>query len=110
MLVSDIQSKYIFLSYGHDEFAAFAERLKRDLEADGYHVWFDVDRLTEGQDWENGVTSGMWWASWPVAGTSVVFPTGGPFHIILVAHAPSRFAAPEPAPGTTTCTSTRRSG
>jgi hypothetical protein len=38
--------------------------------------------VAEGQNWNNGVVNGMWWSSWPVAGTSLGFPTGAPLHII----------------------------
>lgn len=55
----NLTSKNIFLSYGHDEFAAAAERLKRDLEADGYRVWFDVERLKPGGDWEIYIEEGI---------------------------------------------------
>jgi hypothetical protein len=80
MPVPDIQSKCIFLSYGHDEFAAFAERLKRDLEADGYHVWFDVDRLTEGQNWENYIEEGL----------EGVAANGGQFLLLMTPHSVRR--------------------
>ena len=42
----------IFLSYGHDNYALLASRIKRDLEALGHEVWFDVERLKPGGDWE----------------------------------------------------------
>lgn len=53
----------IFLSYGHDEHAVLAERLKRDLEARGHEVWFDVDRLKPGGDWEAYNEEGFDWVS-----------------------------------------------
>ena len=55
----DLMTKNIFLSYGHDEFAVFAERLKRDLEEGGYSVWFDVERLKPGGDWEIYIEEGI---------------------------------------------------
>jgi hypothetical protein len=55
--------------------------------------------VAEGLDWQSGVTSGMWWASWPGAGTKVSLPTGVPLHIILVAHGLYRLAVSGPAPG-----------
>lgn len=42
----------IFLSYGHDNYASLAVRLQHDLEAYGHDVWFDVERLKPGGDWE----------------------------------------------------------
>ncbi len=51
----------IFLSYGHDEYAELAIRLKRDLAARGYEVWFDLHELTPGKDWESYIESGLSW-------------------------------------------------
>ncbi len=49
----------IFLSYGHDEHTAFALRLKSDLEQQGHEVWFDLDRLKPGGDWERYIEEGI---------------------------------------------------
>ena len=49
----------IFLSYGHDEYVSLASRLKRDLEALGHEVWFDVERLKPGGDWERYIEEGF---------------------------------------------------
>jgi hypothetical protein len=49
----------IFLSYGHDQYASLASRLKRDLEARGHDVWFDLERLRPGADWERYVEEGI---------------------------------------------------
>jgi len=49
----------IFLSYGHDKYAAVAERIKVDLEARGHQVWFDRERLKEGGDWEKYIEEGL---------------------------------------------------
>jgi hypothetical protein len=51
----------IFISYGHDEHAALAERMKADLEARGHEVWFDLDRLKPGGDWERYIKEGIEW-------------------------------------------------
>jgi hypothetical protein len=51
----------IFLSYGHDEHATLAERVKADLEARGHEVWFDIERLTPGGDWERYIEEGLDW-------------------------------------------------
>jgi WD40 repeat protein len=53
----------LFFSYGHDEFALLAERLKSDLLKRGYEVWFDVDRIRPGGDWEAYITEGLEWVS-----------------------------------------------
>ena len=55
--------KRLFISYGHDHHAAFAERLKGDLESRGYEVWFDRDRIKPGGDWENYIHEGLEWVS-----------------------------------------------
>jgi hypothetical protein len=56
-------SKRIFLSYGHDEYAALAQRVKTDLEARGHQVWFDIEQLTPGRDWEAYIERGLDWVS-----------------------------------------------
>jgi WD40 repeat protein len=49
----------IFLSYGHDKYASLAGRIKRDLEAAGHEVWFDLERLKPGGDWERYIEEGF---------------------------------------------------
>jgi hypothetical protein len=49
----------IFSSYGRDEHAREALRIKADLEARGHDVWFDADRLREGRDWETFIEEGL---------------------------------------------------
>jgi hypothetical protein len=51
--------KRIFLSYGHDEHASDARRIKTDIEARGHEVWFDEERLREGRDWEAWIEQGL---------------------------------------------------
>jgi hypothetical protein len=53
----------IILSYGHDGYASLAERIKRDLEAQGNEVWFDAERLKTGGDWERYIEEGLDWVS-----------------------------------------------
>ena len=53
----------IFISYGHDELAGFALRLKDDLVAEGFEVWFDLDMLRPGADWEHYIEEGLDWIS-----------------------------------------------
>lgn len=55
------KGKRIFLSYGHDDHASFAARLKNDLAAAGYDVWFDADRIQPGGDWERYIEEGLSW-------------------------------------------------
>lgn len=49
----------IFLSYGRDEYSRDALRVKAGLEARGHEVWFDVERLREGRDWEAWIEQGL---------------------------------------------------
>lgn len=66
----------IFLSYGHDEHAELALRLKEDLQARGHQVWFDLDRLKPGGDFEAYIEDGINWASGvPGAGRVVLLIT-----------------------------------
>lgn len=53
----------IFLSYGRDQHAPFAARLKADLIGRGHEVWFDADRLHAGSDWEARIEEGLSWAA-----------------------------------------------
>lgn len=46
------KSLRIFLSYGRDTHAAFAEQLKNDLIKAGHELWFDKDKLKGGEGWE----------------------------------------------------------
>ena len=54
-------AKRIFLSYGHDEHASLARRLRDDFVARGHHVWFDEQRLSPGGDWEKHIEEGLQW-------------------------------------------------
>lgn len=49
----------IFLSYGHDEFADIARRLKKDIESRGHKVWFDEEKLKAGKLWEDYIQDGI---------------------------------------------------
>jgi len=62
----------IFLSYGHDEHATLAQRLKEDLEARGHEVWFDLERLSPGGDWERYIEEGLEWVAEDLARGCVV--------------------------------------
>jgi hypothetical protein len=61
--VDKVASRRIFLSYGKDEYASLAQRLKTDLAARGYQVWFDIDQLKPGLDWEIYIEQGLDWVS-----------------------------------------------
>jgi len=42
----------VFISYGHDEYAVLARRIKEDLEQNGFHVWMDEEGIRHTHDWE----------------------------------------------------------
>jgi hypothetical protein len=48
---SPTDPKLIFESYGRVDAAELAERLHRDLEADGYAVWRDTEEIKHGSAW-----------------------------------------------------------
>lgn len=54
----------IFLSYGHDRFAPLAEKIKKDLEADGHTVWFDRKNLRGSYQWESEIEEGILASDW----------------------------------------------
>ncbi|HEX8499450.1 MAG TPA: TIR domain-containing protein [Pyrinomonadaceae bacterium] len=57
------KSTRVFLSYGRDEYADFAARIKDDLEGRGHQVWFDRERLQSGLDWEAKIDAGIDWVT-----------------------------------------------
>lgn len=72
----------IFLSYGHDGHASLASRIKRDLEGQGHEVWFDVERLKPGGDWERYIEDGLDFVS--------AVPDVGRFLLLLTPHSVRR--------------------
>ena len=53
----------VFISYGHDEHAVLAVKIKHDLQAKGYEVWFDLEKVKPGTDWEAYIEEGLEWVS-----------------------------------------------
>ncbi|MCH7227951.1 TIR domain-containing protein [Haloferula sp. A504] len=49
----------VFISYGHDEHASLAIRLRDDLRERGHEVWYDEERLRPGHDWERSIEYGI---------------------------------------------------
>lgn len=49
----------LFFSYGHDYNSIIVERLKNDLEKEGYKVWIDFDKIKAGNDWRRKITTGI---------------------------------------------------
>ena len=69
----DIARKSLFISYGRDQYAYVAERLNEDLSARGYPVWFDKNKLKEGEDWEEYIEKGILMATQDRTRGRVVF-------------------------------------
>jgi len=55
--------KRVFISYGRDEYAHFAENLKQQLLLQNCEVWFDQDKIREGIDWEGYIEDGLNWVA-----------------------------------------------
>src|SRR6266849_5821081 len=72
----------IFLSYGHDAYASLAVRIKSNLEQLGHEVWFDLERLKPGGDWERYIEEGFEFASKDVE--------SGRFLLLLTPHSVRR--------------------
>lgn len=72
----------IFLSYGHDDYAPLALRIKRDLKVQHHEVWFDVEHLKPGGDWERYIEDGLDFAS--------AVPEAGRFLLLLPPHSVRR--------------------
>ena len=53
----------IFISYGHDEHASLALRLRDDLEDRGHLAWLDEGRLLPGYDREQDIDEGLHWVA-----------------------------------------------
>ena len=57
----EFESYKIFLSYGHDENTKYASKIKEDLKEKGHRVWFDLERIIEGREWERYIEEGIKW-------------------------------------------------
>lgn len=70
---------HIFLSYGHDDFAPLARRIRDDLSR--YHeVWFDESRFKAGHAWEAKIEDAL----------HSVAQDGGKFVLLMSPHSVSR--------------------
>lgn len=56
----------IFFSYGHDEFEKLAQRLKEDLNDEGFEIWIDKDQIKGTADWEMAIEKGISSSDWLV--------------------------------------------
>ena len=52
--------KSVFISYGREiDTKYFVKQLKRDLEANGYSVWLDLESIPSGSDWHGAIGTGL---------------------------------------------------
>ena len=58
-----VEALRIFLSYGHDDKAFIAIKIKEALETMGHEVWYDLERLKCGKDWEEYIQQGLEWVA-----------------------------------------------
>ena len=57
----------LFFSYGHDKNRLLVERIKRDLEQRGHHVWIDTSEIKAGDHWRDDILNGVMNASSVIA-------------------------------------------
>lgn len=57
----------LFFSYGHDRNRLLVERIKRDLEKRGHHVWIDTSEIKAGDNWRDDILNGVLNASSVIA-------------------------------------------
>ena len=57
----------LFFSYGHDRNRLLVERIKRDLEKRGHHVWLDTSEIKAGDHWRDDILHGVLNASSVIA-------------------------------------------
>ena len=48
----------VFISYGREtDVTSFVKQLKKDLEANGYTVWLDLESIPSGSDWHGAISA-----------------------------------------------------
>ena len=57
----------LFFSYGHDRNRLLVERIKRDMEKRGHHVWIDTSEIKAGDHWRDDILNGVLHASSVIA-------------------------------------------
>ena len=51
---------HIFISYGREvDVTYFVKQLKRDLEANDFSVWLDLESIPSGSDWHGAIGTGL---------------------------------------------------
>jgi tetratricopeptide (TPR) repeat protein len=58
---NEMKNLKVFLSYGHDVFVEDVLEIKQDLESRGHKVWYDVEQLQAGRDFELYIEKGLKW-------------------------------------------------
>ena len=59
-MATDAEKNSIFISYGREvDVSYFVRQLKRDLEANGYTVWLDMESIPSGSDWHGAIGTGL---------------------------------------------------
>ena len=54
------ESSGVFISYGREvDVTYFVKQLKRDLEANGFSVWLDLESIPSGSDWHEAIGAGL---------------------------------------------------
>ena len=49
----------LFFSYGHDRNSVLVERIKKDLEKRGHHIWIDTNEIKAGDYWRDDILQGI---------------------------------------------------
>jgi len=65
----------IFISYGHDEYLAFARQLAIAFKERNYEVWFDENYLKGGVPWEEYIEKGLQWVAQDENGRMILVMT-----------------------------------
>lgn len=52
-------SLQLFFSYGHDKNTEIVERIKKDIERRGHHVWIDSSKIRPGDNWRKDIVEGV---------------------------------------------------
>ena len=54
------ERKELFISYGREpDVIQFVQRLKSDLESNGFSVWLDTRDIPAGSDWRGAIGAGL---------------------------------------------------
>src|SRR5262245_32489210 len=57
--MAETDGKRLFISYSRKDGAAFADGLRRDLEARGFSIWQDLVALEGGRDWGSQIDNAL---------------------------------------------------